>query len=217
MRASFEELPNSSLQQTRKRSAVGCEPAGSGYESIRAAEREAEAILLKTREVAQQIEQDAYREGYAKGRAEALDEVRCRFEPLEALLRDASQQVASTHQAVIANAEDELLDLAIAVAERVLRSELGARREAVIPIVRAALETAGSRRIMAIRINPDDCEHLAEHRGELVGGLESARLIPDSAISPGGCVVEIETGLIDARLESQLQEAARFLGRGLIV
>jgi flagellar biosynthesis/type III secretory pathway protein FliH len=69
---------------------------------------------------------------------------------------------------------------------------------------------------MAIRVNPGDVELLTEHRGELLGVLESARLISDPAIASGGCVVEVNGGLVDARLESQLQEAARLLGRDQI-
>ncbi len=214
--ASFKELPRTLSQEARRASAIDQDPAVSGYESIRAADREAETILLSAREVAQQIEQEAYREGRAKGRQEAMDELQRRFEPLDALLREACREVTAARQAIITNAEGELIDLAVAVAERVLRSEVGARREAVVPIVRAALEAAGSRVVMAIRVNPGDVELLTEHRGELLGALESARLISDPAIASGGCVVEVEGGLVDARLESQLQEAARLLGRDQI-
>lgn len=215
-RASFEELAHTSFQSSRRAVVSEHDPAASGYESIRAAEREAEAILLSAREVAQQIEREAHREGRTKGQQEAMDEMRRRIEPLEALLVEACRQVASAHQAIVTNVEGELIDLAVAVAERVLRSELVARREAAVPIVRAALEAAGSRKIMAIRINPGGYELLAEHRRELLDSLESARLISDPAISFGGCVVEVEAGLVDARLESQLQEAARLLGRDQI-
>lgn len=215
--ASFKELPRALSQEARRLSAIDQDPTVSGYESIRAADREAEAILLSAREVAQQIEQEAYREGRAKGQQEAMDELQRRFEPLDALLREACREVTAARQAIITNAEGGLIDLAIAVAERVLRSEVGARREAVVPIVRAALEAAGSRVVMAVRVNPSDIELLTEHRGELLGVLESARLISDPAIASGGCVVEVEGGLVDARLESQLQEAARLLGRDQIL
>lgn len=214
--ASFKELPRMLSQEARRVSSAEQDHAVSGYESIRAADREAEAILLSAREVAQQIEQEAYREGRTKGRQEAIDELQRRIEPLDALLREACREVTAARQAIITNAEGEVIDLAIAVAERVLRSEVGARREAAVPIVRAALEAAGSRVVMAIRVNPRDVELLTEHRGELFGVLESARLISDPAIASGGCVVEVEGGLVDARLESQLQEAARLLGRDQI-
>ncbi len=212
-RASFEELAHTSRPPAGRAMAAERDPAVSEFELIRAAEREAEAILLSAREAAQQIERAAEREGCAKGRQEALDEIRHRLEPLEMMLREACRQVAAARQALITNTEEELVNLAITVAERVLRSELGARRDAAAQFVRAALEVAGSRKVMAIRVNPGDYELLAEHRGELLGSQESARLIPDPAISSWGCVVEVETGLVDARLESQFQEAARLLGR----
>lgn len=214
--ASFEELPQTMRQRAHKGVVLEHDPAAGGYESIRAAEREAEAIVLSAREMAQRIEREAQREGRTKGQQEAMDEMRRQIEPLTALLQEACKKVASAHQAIIINTEMELIDLAVAVAERVLRSELGARREAAIPIVRAALEAAGSRKVMAIRVNPGDYELLAEHRGDLVGSLESARFVPDPAVASGGCVVEVETGLVDARLESQLQEAACLLGRDQI-
>lgn len=216
-RASFEELAHPSRGSIGGNWIVEQEPAASGYESIRATEREAEAILLSARETAQRIEREAEREGRVKGRQEAIDEMRRRLEPLETLLREICRQVAEARQAVITNTERELVDLAVAVAERVLRSELGACRDAAVQFVRAALEVAGSRKVMAIRVNPGDYELLTEHRRELLGAQESARLIPDPAISSWGCVVEVETGLVDARLESQLHEAACLLGRDEIV
>lgn len=211
-RVSFEELAHTS-QSTGRVVATERDPAAIGYESIRAAEREAEAIVLSAREKGRQIEQEAEREGRAQGRQEAIREMRRRLEPLEVLLEDACRQVAAARQAVMMTAEKELVDLAVTIAERVLRSELGAHRDAAVQFARSALEVAGSRRVMAIRVNPAGYELLLEHRGELLASQESARLIPDPAIASWGCVVEVENGLVDARLESQLREAAHLLGR----
>lgn len=196
--ASFEELPHA---------------AASGYGSILVAEREAEAIVLSARETTQQIEREAHREGLTRGHAEAIGDMRRQIEQLDALLREAHTQVTAAHHAVATHTEGELIELAIAVAKQVVQSEIEARPDAMVLIVKAALEAVGSRKVMAVRVNPGDYELLAEHRGDLLGSLESARLVSDPAISSGGCLIEVETGLIDARLESQLQEAARLLGR----
>jgi flagellar assembly protein FliH len=211
--ALFEDLTQSPQPAAGRRRFVGWNASGDGYQVIRAAEQDAEQIVLSAREVAQQIEREAYRDGRTKGEREAKEEMQRKLEPVEAMLKEACSQVAALRQAVIRSAEREVLDLAVAIAERVLRSELTARREATLPIVEAALQAARGRRVLAIRVNPDDYEVLADHRCELLGSLDSARLVPDGEITPGGCVVEIDTGLIDARLESQLQEAARLLGR----
>lgn len=211
--ASFEVLPGAT------RPLAGGGPAGTrdlgaaGHQLIRVAEAEAEQILLSAREAAQQIEEEARRDGRRKGEQEARQEMQARLQLLGDLLKEACSQLALTRQTIIQNAEGELLDLALTIAERVVRSELTAKRDGVLPIVRDALAVARGRKILAIRVNPNDYSGLAEHREELLASLEGARVVPDSEIEAGGCIVEVDTGLIDGRIESQLQEAARLLER----
>jgi flagellar assembly protein FliH len=214
--AFFEDLARSPEPGAGRRRFADWNASGHGYQLIRAVEQEAEQILLSAREVAQQIEREAYRDGRTKGEREAKEEMRRKLEPVEAMLKEACSQVAAVRQAVIRHAEGEVLDLAVAIAERVLRSEITARRDATLPIVGAALQAARGRKVLAIRVNPNDYEVLADRRSELLGSMDSARLVPDGEITPGGCVVEVDTGLVDARVESQVREAARLLGRDQI-
>lgn len=204
--ASFEALPGA------MRSLAGRGPAA-GHELIRTAEAEAEQILLAAREVAQQIEEEARGDGRRKGEQDARRELEARLHLLEGLLKETCSQLVLARQMIIQSAEDELLDLTLTIAARVVRSELTAKREAVLLIVRDALEVARGRKVLVIRVNPNDYGVLAEHRGELLASLEWARVTPDHEVEAGGCIVEVDTGLVDGRIESQLQEAARLLGR----
>jgi flagellar assembly protein FliH len=194
-------------------SATSWLPDRGGHHLIQAAEQEADQILLSARDLAQKVEEDARQDGWRKGEQEARSEMQRRLGLLEGLLKEACSQLAVLRQTIIRSAEEELLDLAVAIAERVVRTELAARREAVLPIVRTALEVARGRKVLAVRVNPKDYEVLAEHKGEVLASLEGARVVPDAEIAAGGCIVEVDSGLVDARIESQLSEAARLLGR----
>lgn len=211
--ASFEVLPGATRPSTEGGPAGVMGLGVAGHQLIRAAEAEAEQILLSAREMAQQIEEEALRDGRRKGEQEARQEIQARLQPLEDLLKETCSQLTLTRQMIIQNAEGELLDLALTIAERVVRSEITAKRDGVLPIVRDALAVAKGRKILALRINPNDYSGLTEHREELLASLEGARLVPDGEIEAGGCIVEVDTGLIDGRIESQLQEAARLLER----
>jgi flagellar assembly protein FliH len=200
-------LPNTPHQQAGNGS-----PAAPTCDSILATEREADAITLTAQEMAQQIQQEAYRDGYAKGHADALNDLRGQTDSLETLLREAHRRVTAAQHVVASHLKNELIDVVIAVATSLVRSELDARPETIISIVRAALDTVENRKVLAVRVHPGDYHMLAEQRRALPG-LESARLVSDPAIPSGRCLIEVENGLIDARLESQLQEAARLLGR----
>lgn len=197
---------------TRHHGVTNGSPATPTCESILASEREADSITRTAQEMAQQIQQEAYRDGYAKGHAEALNNLRGQTDSLETLLQEAHRHVTAAHHAVASHLKNALIDLVIAVAKSLIQSELEARPKAIVQIVRVALDTVENRKVLAVRVHPGDYHMLAEQRKELPA-LESARLVSDSAIPSGGCLIDVENGLIDARLESQLQEAARLLGR----
>lgn len=211
--ASFETLPGTMRPLAGGGSAGTRDLGAADHQLIRVAEQEAEQILLSAREAAQQIEDEARRDGRRHGEQKARQEMQARLQMLGDLLKEACSQLVLTRQMIIQSAEGELLDLALTIAQRVVRSELTVKRDGVLPIVRDALEVARGRKVLAIRVNPNDYSGLAEHREEMLASLEGARVVPDSEIEAGGCIVEVDTGLIDGRIESQLQEAARLLER----
>ena len=58
-----------------------------------------------------------------------------------------------------------------------------------------------------VKLHPDDLAHLGDGAAEVVRTLAAcgeATLVPDASLSPGGCLVETQHGIIDARLETQL-------------
>jgi flagellar assembly protein FliH len=115
--------------------------------------------------------------------------------------------------------EKELVDLALAVARKIVGREVAVNPEAVAGMLRDALsriEHAGS---LSIRMHPDDLQRLADVQPRLLEGLADparVRFEADPAISAGGCFIESEAGDIDARLEHRfrvLEDAFRAEGR----
>jgi flagellar assembly protein FliH len=108
---------------------------------------------------------------------------------------------------------DRVAQVSIALARQVLRSELAARPELVAAVVQEALAgTLASARQVAVHVNPADHALIAEHAGEAVTA-RGARLVPDAAVSRGGCVVESDVGVIDASVESRWRRATETMGR----
>ncbi|MGL4514215.1 MAG: FliH/SctL family protein [Lacipirellulaceae bacterium] len=103
------------------------------------------------------------------------------------------------------------LDLAVAIAERIVRRELEREPELTLTWVREALELAAGSSEASILLNPLDYEHLKNHVALLatsVARIANPTVAPDESVSPGGCVVRTKHGLIDARLETQLAQLA---------
>jgi flagellar biosynthesis/type III secretory pathway protein FliH len=153
------------------------------------AHEQAAAILAEAREKTKTAREDAAREG--KNEASAA-------------LAAHWLATRADEQKVLASAEDRVIGLARALAERLLGRELLASPETVVSLARVALSSAARARRVVLKAHPDDVEAL--RAGELGGLLEGASLEIVADASRGiGCVrIETDIGVLDGDLAPQL-------------
>jgi flagellar assembly protein FliH len=192
-------------------------------EAVRA---EAEAIRLKAIQDAERIREQARREGYQRGyddgyhdgareaqqRADA--ELQQTLETLRAHLQQVIQGVHTQQEAYLKHAEAQMLDLALEVARKVVREELKLQPAHVLAIVRDTLRRVQGFGRLRIRVNPLDVDLLRQNRPSLlqvVDGVEGIEIVEDRRVDQGGCVIETEQGVYDARIRTQLGEIERVL------
>lgn len=108
---------------------------------------------------------------------------------------------------------DELLPyvvrIAVEVARRIVRRELTSDPGMVTRTVQAALEQMLSASQIVVRVHPLDAQVLQAQIGSIADApdqAEAIEIVPDGSIDPGGCVVESERGIIDARLRTQFEQ-----------
>jgi type III secretion system HrpE/YscL family protein len=160
---------------------------------------EAERILAEARQEAERLRHQAQTEGRERGLM-AVTELLVGARAAAARARDA--------------AESELRVLAVKIAEKILGRELSQRAEAVNDVVGKALAHAGDPRDVLVRVNPADLEAIERGKTRLVEKVRSARAVTfrgDETVSRGGCIVETELGVVDARLSTQLEAIERAL------
>ena len=69
------------------------------------------------------------------------------------------------------------------------------------------------RQRMVIRVNPLDLEILERNQPEWIASDEGIELKADKRIKRGGCLVEGESGSVDAQIESQIDAIEKALMR----
>jgi flagellar biosynthesis/type III secretory pathway protein FliH len=112
-----------------------------------------------------------------------------------------------------ADARDDLVRLAVRIAERILGRELQLSPDAVADVAAAALAEAPGARRLLVRAHPDDLPALERARERLAAAVPDGELAfgGDPAIARGGCVIDAGGGEIDARLATQLAALERAL------
>jgi type III secretion protein L len=91
--------------------------------------------------------------------------------------------------------------------EAVIHQELAINRDAIVGVVRKALQEARQQKEIIVRAHPEDVEALKRNERrllEMLARATSVEIREDASLRRGGCIVVTELGTIDASLERQL-------------
>lgn len=189
------------------------EAAEEALRVVEAAQADAAGIIATAQARAAEIEREARERGLAEARATHEAELRQAVHDLREQLTTTIEEIAGLRTTIAAQAERDLVRLALEIARRVIRREVSADPEIVIALARIALERLPSRVSAKVRISPEEFEYVTTSSQQL-GPDSTIELIADFAIKRGGCVVQGESGTIDARIEEQLAVIERGLLAG---
>lgn len=150
----------------------------------------------------------AYQQGQAAGEQAAAQRAAQRIEPSIASLNAVAGELAAMRKRYRAEAEEDTVKLAIAIARRVLRRELSADPDAILGLVKAAFQKLNARETHRLRISERDAVMIQENRArlDLPPGLE---ISGDASLAPGSAIFETSRGDLDASVDTQLSEIER--------
>jgi flagellar assembly protein FliH len=152
--------------------------------------------------------------GRAQGRKEAFDGASKEIASATEGLVESLRQFAERKDGLFTQAESDLLKLSLVIARKVVAREVAADAHVTAANVKRCLEMLSQRKNLVIRVAPGTLavvEEALPEMGRKLGDLSSVKVLADESVSPGGCLVTGESGMIDATMESQLEEVERVL------
>ena len=105
-------------------------------------------------------------------------------------------------------AEQDVVALALAVARRILHRELTVSPEALLGLVKAALDKMEAREVHQVRVSRQDAAMVRQFF-EQMGLPQRVEVIADAGLAPGGVTIESARGSLDASVDTQLAEIER--------
>jgi flagellar assembly protein FliH len=185
--------------------------AARANECLDAVRGEAAKLLSDAKKEAAALRKKAEAEGRREGLAaiERLTQERLATEltTLKPALEQAVREIRDAKQAWLRHWERSAIHVSAAIAARLVRRELAHDPQITIKLVREALELAAGNAELKIRLNPTDHANLrgqVESVARELAPLAKSELIADPQVTPGGCRVETQFGVIDQQFESQL-------------
>jgi len=153
-------------------------------------------------------ERAAFARGVAEGERGAIMSASSRVDIMVARLAASIEQVAVSRLAMLQGAERDLVRLAIAMAEHVLRRKVDVDPALLVSMARDAIERLGGATAVTIHLNPADFETLSRLQPAIAirGAVE---VVADPNVHPGGCLARAAGGTIDAGINAQFRELTR--------
>lgn len=151
--------------------------------------------------------QAGYEAGLKQGREEAMKQTAESLQQLQKAWIGAAMQWEADRRTMLLDARQSMLDLALAMARKIVRRVTAADRSIVVDQVHEAISQLARPCDVTIRIHPDDRPLLQDAMPKLLetfSRLEHVKLAEDASLTPGGCIVEAGAGRIDATIERQL-------------
>ena len=160
----------------------------------------------------------AYQRGMAEGERRAREQAGAVHERQQALLASAVAAFERARALTIKKVEEEVADLALAIASKIVRDTVDETRDLVEMQVREAIVRVRDSREVLIRVHPEDRACVEDLRGVLVSLFEgpvTMKIEGDLGVQRGGCMLETPTRLIDATIQAQLTRLGEALKRDL--
>jgi flagellar assembly protein FliH len=178
-------------------------------EILTKASQEAETQAAAAREAAREV---GYQEGYAQGAADAAQEVKHQREEqaaaLETDVKKFLEQATVTLERKMDEQEEDLKDLALTVAEKVVCVSLKSSSEVIGRMIQTAIDKRKRKEWVRIYISECDAKSLTQIPPSLASALSAlsdrVRIIPVAEDEPGTCIIEMPDEIVDASASTQM-------------
>ncbi len=165
-----------------------------------------------------EVAAEAYAAGYGHGRAqlpwqqaEGLERAMAGFESAAAQLAELRRRYLRAHRA-------EVVSLARAMAERLVRGTLQQDPRVLVELVERAIEVLPESPRMALRLSPEDAAVLEQGASERLAQLLEAgalALCVDEALGTGDFALDSERAEVDGRLSALLDRLVEEMDEAL--
>lgn len=158
-----------------------------------------------TRVDVEQVAREAFErgrvDGYAAGVAAEADRARAELGRLVTSL-DA---LAAARGEMVRATEHQMVELALAMARRIVQREVSLDRDLLVSMAHVALQRLEHGVAATVRFNPEDYASTIAAQTKRWAGMP-VTVVPDSELARGECRVESAFGRVQAGVEAQLQE-----------
>jgi flagellar assembly protein FliH len=153
-----------------------------------------------------------YRRGLAEGEAAGTRKAAAQIDPVVERLVRTIADLASYRDRFRRESERDLVSVSLAIARRVLRRELTIDPDAILGLVKVAIEKVSLREVHRVRLHPADVAAVRAHLAN-IQAPQAIEVEGDAGLERGAVIFETSRGSLDASMDTQLRTIEQGLQR----
>jgi flagellar assembly protein FliH len=176
---------------------------------INEAELEAQRIVEKAYKKAEELKIDVEREARQKGYDQGFKGMQAQYEEIIREAEAIRENAKTEYNEVLSGMESDIVSLIFEVAKKVIGRELSENRDAILSIVRQAVEKCSDRNNLVLKVSAEDYDFLLDNREKLismVGDASEFDVKKDSSVKAGSCVIETSFGTLDGGVGTKIRK-----------
>ncbi|SFL72081.1 flagellar assembly protein FliH [Pelosinus propionicus DSM 13327] len=186
------------------------------------AKKDANQRINEANQQVEHLKQQAYDEGYQKGYQQGVEQGKqSGLEEMQSQIENAidrTQQILTLGEKeakeMILAAERQIIEIALAVASKVIACQIEENPMVVLPIVKSALEKVKDQEQIVLRVSSADFDIVLQAKQEfqnMVGREQALTIVVDRTITAGSCVIDTSYGVVDAKIDTQFDALRKAL------
>ncbi|MCX7623312.1 MAG: FliH/SctL family protein [Thermomicrobium sp.] len=204
-------LPQPSVYDREQAVRLLAEAEAQAREIVAAAEREAAALRAAVETEIEELQRQLWEAALTEARAQLEQEFAAEQRALLARLRGLVERAVVQEQEIRQAYAHLVVELAVLVAETILRREIARDERTLGRLAEAALAHAPSAPVTHVIVHPEDAELARIWLAEAWNGRPPVEVVGDPHVDRGSCVLGTPVGFVDARLSTQLEAIRRAL------
>jgi len=221
--SAVEDMTHDMLEKARTEAAAIVKQAEEKAVSI---EQKARLIMKETEDSADDVRRKSEEEGSQKGRAEGYEQgKKDAFVDMTEVLKERLKEdigyfsnlietLQSRYDGLFRQAERDLLKLAVAIAERIVKKHVETDPEMAARALAEILGQLAEGTQLKVSLHPDDLAKMTESMPEVVAQASGVKVLAingDSDLERGACAVDVAHGDIVFTPSAQIDAISRML------
>ncbi len=168
----------------------------------------------KLTEKFEQEKKEQYSLGFKEGEKTGIEEGKEAVRPFIEDFLTISKQISDEKSIILHKSEKNVITICYLIAKKIIKKEIEKDDKIILNIIRGSLNYISGETRILLKLNPEDYNIIKEYEKELtiaMSDIKDFSIEANEKITRGGYLIETDSGDIDARLETKIDELERVL------